>query len=113
MCSQNEVYDIVARLRDNLTVLFPNDDLELILYGSDARNEAQEGSDIDVMVLVDASRQEIAERNWQVGEVASDLLMDCGVVVSPIVENRDYFHANAQMLPFFRNVQREGVAISA
>jgi len=33
-------------------------------------------------------------------------------VVSPIVENRDYFHANAQLLPFFRNVQREGVAIS-
>ena len=113
MCSQNEVYDIVARLRDSLTVLFPNDDLELILYGSYARNEAQEGSDIDVMVLVDASRQDIAERSWQVGEVASDLLMDCGVVVSPIVENRDYFHANAQLLPFFRNVQREGVAISA
>ena len=36
-------------------MLFPNDDLELILYGSYARNEAQEGSDIDVMVLVDAS----------------------------------------------------------
>lgn len=113
MCSQSEVYDILARLRKGLTVLFPNENMELILFGSYARQEAQEGSDIDVMVLVNASRQEIAKRNWQVGEVASDLLLDCGVVVSPIVENRDYYHANAQLLPFFRNVQREGVAVSA
>ena len=41
MCSQSEVYDIVARLRNSLIVLFPNDDLELILYGSYARTEAQ------------------------------------------------------------------------
>lgn len=113
MCSQSEVYDILARLRKGLTVLFPHENMELILFGSYARQEAQEGSDIDVMVLVNASRQEIAKRNWQVGEVASDLLLDCGVVVSPIVENRDYYHANAQLLPFFRNVQREGVAVSA
>ena len=112
MCSRSEVYDILARLRKGLTVLFPHENMELILFGSYARQEAQEGSDIDVMVLVNASRQEIAKRNWQVGEVASDLLLDCGVVVSPIVENRDYYHANVQLLPFFRNVQREGVAVS-
>lgn len=29
------------------------------------------------------------------------------------VNNRAYYHANANILPFFRNVQREGVRISA
>ena len=65
------------------------------------------------MFLADASRQEIAEKNWQIGEAAADLLMEHGVVVSPIVENRAYFHDHANLLPFYRNVQREGVSIRA
>ena len=47
------------------------------------------------------------------GDVAADLLLDYGVVVSPIIENREYYRANAQTLPFFRNIEREGVRISA
>lgn len=35
----------------------------------------------------------------------------CGSVVSPIVENRDYFNKN--VLPFYRNVDREGVRLGA
>ena len=70
-------------------------------------------SDIDVLLLIDASRQEIASRNWQVGELAADLLLDYGIVVSPIVENREYFSRNLDLLPFYRNIDHEGVRISA
>jgi len=37
--------------------------------------------------------------------------MSFGVVVSPVVENRAYYHANAGVVPFLQNVQREGVLI--
>jgi len=33
-------------------------------------------SDIDVLLLVDASRQDISERNWQVGNLAAEFLLD-------------------------------------
>ena len=42
---------------------------------------------------------------------AADLLLEYGVVLSPVVENRDYFRAHARTLPFFQNVQREGVRL--
>lgn len=113
MCSQMEVRRIIAQLREKLANLFPKEQFDVILFGSYARNEADDGSDIDVMFLVDSSRQTIQERHWQIGEVAAEMLMEFGVVVSPIVENRAYYQANANLLPFFKNVQREGVRISA
>ena len=113
MCSQNEVRVIISQLRESLADIFPQEQFDVILFGSYARDNADEGSDIDVMFLVDSSRQTIAERHWQIGEAAAELLLSFGIVVSPIVENREYYHANVNILPFFRNIQREGVRISA
>ena len=66
-----------------------------------------------MLILVDTPRKVIAERNWQVGSLSADFLLSDDIVVSPIVENRDYFAANVGMLPFYQNIQREGVRISA
>ena len=84
-----------------------------ILFGSYARGEADADSDIDVMVLVDSSRQDISEKTWEISSVAADLLLDRGVMVSPIVENRRYFQDNMGFLPFYQNIAREGVRYSA
>lgn len=112
MCSQIEMYTIIEHLCKSLTGIFPQEQFDVILFGSYARNEADDGSDIDVMFLVDSSRQTIQEKQWQIGEAAAEALIDHGIVVSPIVENRAYYHANANILPFFKNVQREGVWIN-
>lgn len=108
-----EVRKIIAELCSSMASLFPQNQIEAILFGSYARGDAEPGSDIDVLILVDASRQDISAQNWQVGDMAAELLLNYGVVVSPIVENRDYFNRNIGILPFYRNVAREGVRISA
>lgn len=113
MRTKQEVAAIIAELYNRVGLLFPQDRIEAILFGSYARGDADSGSDIDVMLLVDASRQDISARNWQVGNLAAELLLDYGVVVSPIVENREYFNTNLHLFPFFRNIENEGVRISA
>lgn len=113
MRTQQEVTTIIAELCGRMTRLFPQDKIETILFGSYARGDADWGSDIDVLLLVDASRQDISDRNWQIGNLAAELLLNYGVVVSPIVENREYFRKNLELLPFYRRVEREGVRISA
>ena len=87
MCTQGEVRAIVADMRTRLEGLFPQQRIDAILFGSYARGDAEDGSDLDGMFLVD-------ER---------------GVLVSPVVEERAYYERNADVLPFFRNVRREGV----
>ena len=113
MRTMQEVNKIIEELCVSMASLFPQDQIEAILFGSYARGSAEPGSDIDVLILVDASRQDISAQNWQVGDLAVELLLNYGVVVSPIVENRDYFNKSVNVLPFYRNVDREGVRISA
>jgi len=113
MCSREKVAQIIHEMSQSIRGLFPEGAIEVILFGSYARREETDGSDIDVMYLVDAPRTAIAERNWQIGEAAALVLLEHGVVVSPIVENREYFQNKVELLPFFANIQREGVRMSA
>ena len=113
MRTMQEISEIIAELCAKVALVFPQNKIAAILFGSYARGDADLDSDIDVLLLIDASRQEIASRNWQVGDLAADLLLDYGVVVSPIVENREYFSRNLDLLPFYRNIDHEGVMVSA
>lgn len=113
MLTNQEVKKIVEELCGSVASLFPQNKIEAILFGSYARGNAEPGSHIDVLILVNASRQEISVRNWQIGNLAADLLLDYRIVVSPIAENRDYFNKNVDVLPFYRNVDREGVRLGA
>jgi len=113
MVTEKQLHTILSELCNGVSDIFPQDDIEAILFGSYARGDYEVGSDIDVFLLVDAPREVISCRNWQVGDVAADLLLDYGVLVSPIVENRAYFNANVDVLPFYHNIRREGVRFNA
>ena len=113
MRTQSDINEIVSATLDRVSQLYPNEKTDAILFGSYARADADDDSDVDVMILVDSSREVIAERNWNLGAIASDLFMDYGMIVSPIVENRSYFQQRKNLLPFFNNISREGVRFDA
>jgi len=113
MGSQVALQEILNALRGRLDALLGASVKDVILFGSYARNDADEGSDIDVMVLTDLSRADIAALIWKIGEITGDLLLEYGVLVSPIVENQSFFTENTAHMPFFRSVRDEGVRISA
>ena len=77
---------------------------DVILFGSYARNEASDESDVDIMILSDMERAAISALQWKIGEVVSEILLDYGVLVSPIVENRAYFMENQETIPFYQNI---------
>lgn len=102
MLTNQEVKKIVEELYGSIASLFSQNKIEAILFGSYARGGAEPGSDIDVLLLVNAPRQDISAHNWQVWDLATELLLDYGIVVSSIVENRDYFnkeHGRIAILP--------------
>ena len=106
---QSIVKEVCVRVSD----LYPGEKIEAILFGSYARGDADEHSDVDILLLVDSPREMIAEHNWQIGKIASDLFFEYDLVISPIVENRKFFFNRIHSLPFYANIDREGVRISA
>ena len=108
-----QIQRIVEDTRLRVSELFPNDHVDAILFGSYARGDAHADSDLDILLLVDASKEAIARQNWQIGKIASDLFFDYELVVSPIVENRSFYESRIQAIPFYENIHREGVLFSA
>ena len=94
MCSQQTLNKILELLCGRLSELLGASMQDVILFGSYARNEASNDSDIDIMILSDLDRVAIATLQWKIGEIAGDILLDYDVLVSPIVENRAYFMEN-------------------
>ncbi len=80
----------------------------VILYGSHARGEATEDSDIDVLVLVDQSLN-YREVDDSLNDLLYDIILEEHELVSVIVLPEDHFES--RNLPFMLNVRKEGVTM--
>ena len=78
----------------------------LILFGSVARGEAKEDSDIDILVIWRGNESE----GWRaMTGLAFDVLLDEGVYISvKVISEGDLKGEN----PFIKNVMREGIKIA-
>ena len=86
---------------------------EIILFGSYARGDADEESDVDIMILTDIPAEEIPEYRYQLARLSSELSLEFGPVVSALLKNYDSFTHWQGVLPFYQNVRREGVCLHA
>ena len=77
---------------------------KIILFGSTARGEAEEESDIDVLIIADGVTQK------EVSKIAFQILLKYGEVISSIVEDKLQFEKYKDY-SFHRNILREGVEI--
>ena len=85
----------------------------VIVYGSYARGDYSELSDIDVMLLVSLGEEEIKEISDQISDLAFDFMMKYGVDISPVITNIEHFNYWVYNMPYYRNVRVEGVRLSA
>ena len=113
MCSRETLNSLLLRMHAQLSGLFGAHLRSVILFGSYARGEASEGSDVDVLVLVDLPREEIARYRRAVAAIAGEYLLSDNLLFSPILENEAFFARHQQTLPFYRNIAREGVRVVA
>ena len=85
--------------------------VKAILYGSYARGDYHEHSDIDLMFLTTLTDDEIREERDKLYDLAFDYEMEYGVDISVIVKNIEHFRYWLGAYPFYNNIEREGVAL--
>ena len=85
---------------------------KLIVYGSYARGDYKENSDIDVMILTPLSKEEIEQVENSIFDLAFDLELESGIVdISVVIKNENQFNYWLGALPFYDNVEKEGIVI--
>ena len=86
----------------------------IVLYGSYARGDFNDSSDIDIMILTDLTNDEINYYREKISDIAYDIEWENNfdIYLSPLLKNLDKFNYWLEALPFYRNVQKEGVVLS-
>ena len=83
----------------------------VILYGSYARGDYTPDSDIDIMILVDLSVEEMDAYSDALSELGFKYNVQHDIWMMPVVKNQQHFYHWAASYPFYSNIQKEGVVL--
>lgn len=85
---------------------------QIILYGSYARGDYNKQSDVDIMILTDLSFEEIEEYRDKISDIAYDIELSTGIILSPVIKNIEKYNSRVHFVPFYKNVEKEGVVLA-
>lgn len=101
--------EALARFREALRSLLGENLLSLRLFGSRARGEGTEESDLDVLVVLQKKDRAVCRRIVE-ESLEVDLVYDTNL--APTILSADEYRQNQEYgTPFYRNVEREGVLL--
>ena len=87
--------------------------VEAWLYGSRARGDAQEDSDVDVALVIEGDERSKSDVLDELSDAAYDVMMETGRFISPLPVRADAWrepatHSNPFLLA---NIRRDGIAL--
>ena len=99
---------VLKELKNLLSGVLGDEFEQLVLYGSRARDEAQDDSDVDVLIVL-GQEFDFFDLQEQVETIVSDLSKQCEIEISQILITKDRFeHAQDG---FLRNVRKDCVIV--
>ena len=111
MFTQNQLTKITNEISDSVYEFLGQRLHRIILYGSYARGDYDNESDIDIMVLADISGSEVSDIKEKIYKLSSDISLENNITVSIFLKDRNFFNRYVNVLPFYKNVATEGVTI--
>lgn len=104
-------HDIALEFSRQVRRILGNKLSKVILYGSYARGDYTLNSDMDIMILTTLSDCEIEKVENMIFDLAFDFQMEYAIDISVVIKNEEQFKYWLGVLPFYDNVQKEGVVL--
>jgi predicted nucleotidyltransferase len=101
--------DVIRELDIGLRELYGERHRGLVLYGSHARGEADEGSDVDLLLLLEG-RVQVGKEIRRSSDLVASLSLESSRVLSLIPVSVEDYRASSD--PYLVNARREGALLS-
>ena len=105
---EKKLHTILTQLCRHLEALYGNRLSRIVLYGSQARDEAGPDSDIDLLVVLRGTVDLCAEID-RTEYLISKMSLDYNVVIACVFVSQDEFERERS--PLLLNIRREGIAV--
>ncbi|MCD4782872.1 MAG: nucleotidyltransferase domain-containing protein [Candidatus Eremiobacteraeota bacterium] len=106
-----KVKNILSGIEAEAKRIFGNKLVEIILFGSYARDTQESHSDLDIMVIIDEDEENIRKYEDRFTDISFDISLEHDIVPSIILKSRGQFIDYKDVLPFYMNVRNEGVKV--
>lgn len=108
--------EIIGKVKIEATDLVKNlmktDLIKIILYGSCARGDYTEDSDIDIALITKCDRLDVKKYGDALADIATKLAMKYFAVVNFVCLPYDEFMEKRMWYAYFRNIEAEGEVLN-
>ena len=111
MCDKTQLNKITSQIVEAYRDIYGQSIKNIVMYGSFARGDFDDESDIDFAAIVVGERQELQKKLEEVWDKASDIGLEYDAVVSPVVIPYEEFLEYKDKLPYYRNIDKEGIIV--
>lgn len=101
--------EMITEIVNGLVNIFENSILQIILYGSVARKQDTEESDIDIAIVL--NKEFTLENRAKFIEWIAELDLKYDRVFSVVDIEQEKYEKWRDILPFYKNIQNEGVVL--
>ena len=109
MCDKFLLNKLIDQITEYSKEVFGSKLKHVMLYGSYARGDYNEESDIDVMIMVDMTPEELSKYRWDLSCFCADLNIENNVFITSKLQSAQVFEKWKNTLPFYKHVLKDGV----
>ncbi len=106
--NNNIIEKVRKEATDMIKTVMGNDLIKVVLYGSCARGDYTQDSDIDIALITACARLEAKKYNDKIAEISMQLAMKYFAVVNFVCLPYDEFIQKKSWYPYYRNIDLEG-----
>ena len=108
---QDQINMLTKEIADDVIQLLQDKVYKIVLYGSYARGDFTSESDIDILILLNCSKEQVMQYRKQISYLSSRIGLKNDIEISLLLRDRETFERGENILPFYMNIKREGVEI--
>ena len=84
---------------------------KIILYGSCARGDFNNDSDVDIAILTDSDRETVKKYDSKIDDIATLIEIDTMAIVNFVCLPKTKFEKKNSWYPYYMNIKNEGVVL--